>query len=74
MAKTEEVKKEVLEATRPPSQDFKFDRNTVVFVLYLLYKSNMITRYNIRNFLKIINEPLPADVLGYLVAEERKAT
>jgi len=53
---------------------FKFDTNTVVYVLYLLYKRNLITRHDLRGMFKIIKEPLPIDVTKYLVEEERKAT
>lgn len=55
-------------------KEFKFDVNTVLFFVYLLYKCNLLTRHHIRTMFKLIKEPLPDDVPKYLVDEERKAT
>ena len=55
-------------------EESKFNKDTVMFTLYLLYKCNLITRHHLRTMFKIIQDELPADVLKYLVEEERKAT
>jgi hypothetical protein len=52
---------------------FEPNKDTIVYLMYLLYKSNLITRLNIRHMFKIIDEEIPGDVLAYLVTEERKA-
>lgn len=63
--------KEVQLAVAKPD---KFDINTVVFILYLLYKDNILTRHHLRHMFKIIKEDAPGDIMRYLVEEERKAT
>ena len=55
-----------------PSTVFVFDKNTVVYLVYLLYKANMVTRYDIKKILKTIESPHPEDVLKYLVEEVNK--
>jgi len=55
------------------AEEVKFDRGTVMFVLYLLYKMNYINRDAIRSVLKILStEKVPEDIIAYLVAESRK--
>ena len=49
--------------------EFKFDVNTVIAYLYLLYKTNMISRNNLRQMLAEIKKPWPEDVMKYLVEE-----
>jgi len=56
------------------SKEFKFDANAVMFILYLLYKDNIITRHHLKNMLKIIKEPIPNDVIKYIAEEAGKAT
>ena len=56
------------------SKEFKFDANAVMFILYLLYKDNIITRHHLKNMLKIIKEPIPNNVIKYIAEEAGKAT
>lgn len=51
---------------------FKFDVNTVFAYLYLLYKTNMISRNNLKQMLAEIKKPWPEDVVKYLVEESLK--
>ena len=53
---------------------FEPNKDTIVFLLYLFYKCNIITRHHIRTMFKIIDGELPGDIVKYLVEEERKAT
>jgi len=53
---------------------FTFDTNAVMFVLYLLFKSNIITRHHLKHMLKIIKEPLPEDVVMFIAQEAGKAS
>jgi len=65
-----EVKKE----DPRPIEPFTFDTNAVMFVLYLFYKSNIITRHHLRSMMKTIKEPLPEDVIKFIAQEAKKAT
>lgn len=49
--------------------EFKFDSNTVLAYLYLLYKTNMISRNNLKQMLAEIKKPWPEDVAKYLMQE-----
>lgn len=53
---------------------FKFDVNSVVFMMYMLYKCNTLTRHHIRHMLKIIKDEAPGDIMKYLVEEAARAT
>ncbi len=64
------AKEAALANTKPE----KFNTNTVVFILYLFYKCNLITRHHLRTMFKIIKEEAPGDIMKFLVEEERKAT
>jgi hypothetical protein len=48
---------------------FKFDTNTVLAYLYLMYKTNMISRNNLRAMLAEVKKQWPDDVAKYLVEE-----
>jgi hypothetical protein len=48
---------------------FTFDTNTVLAYLYLMYKTNMISRNNLRAMLAEIKKPWPDDMAKYLVEE-----
>ena len=59
--KQEEVKKPVVDAT------------TLTFMVWMLYKLNIITRIQVRDFLGIIKEgKWPEDVVKYLTDEVSK--
>jgi len=63
----EEVKKEAPVA--PKKEPFKFDANTVLAMLYLLFSTNMISRNNLKQMLKEVKTTWPEDVAKYLVEE-----
>lgn len=52
--------------------EFKFDANTVLAYLYLLYKTNMISRNNLKQMLAEIKKPWPEDVAKFLVKESNE--
>ena len=52
--------------------EFKFDTNTVFAFMYLMYKSNMISRQNLKQMLNEVKKPWPEDVAKYLVEESMK--
>jgi len=48
--------------------DFKFDTNTVLYLIYLLHISNIVTRNNIREMLDNVKKPLPSQgVIKFLM-------
>ncbi len=63
----EEAKKEV--PVEPKKEVFKFDANTVLAVLYLYYKTNLITRQHLRTMLAEVKKEWPEDMAKYLVKE-----
>lgn len=52
--------------------DDSISSKTVMYILYILYKSNIITRYNLNRIFKEIKAELPEDITKYLVEEEAK--
>jgi hypothetical protein len=62
-----------LNMDKPIDTDLDIDKDTVVYLVYLLYKTNMIARNNLRNMLDEISKPLPTNVLKWLVNEAAKA-
>ena len=56
----------------PKPIPFSFDKNTVVYLVYLLYKSNILDRYSVKHLLKIIEDKHPDDIIKYLVEETNK--
>lgn len=52
----------------------KFDVNTVVYFMYLMYKCNMLTRNHLNTMFRIIKEDTPGDVMKYLVEEGLQAS
>jgi hypothetical protein len=63
----------VLDLTKPVDGVLDIDKDTVVYLVYLLYKTNMIARNNLRNMIDQISKPLPDNVLKWLVNEAAKA-
>ena len=63
----------VLDMTKPIDDTLDIDKDTVVYLVYLLYKTNMIARNNLRNIIDQISKPLPDNVLKWLVNEAAKA-
>ena len=62
-----------LDMTKPVDTALDIDKDTVVYLIYLLFKTNMIARNNLRNMIDQISKPLPDDVLKWLVNEAAKA-
>jgi len=62
-----------LDMTKKIDDVLDIDKDTVVYLTYLLYKTNMIARNNLRNMLDEISKPLPDNVLKWLVNEAAKA-
>ncbi len=56
------------------TKPFTFDANAVMFVLYLLYNANILTRHHLRTMLKIIKAPLPEDEIKFIAEQAEKAT
>lgn len=52
---------------------FKFDTNAVIFMIYLLYKANMVSRHNVAQFFKVVKDPAPSDIIEWLVEESKRA-
>ena len=50
-------------------ESFKFDANTVLALLYMLYKTNLITRKHLKDMLAEVKKTWPEDVAKYLVEE-----
>lgn len=49
--------------------EFKFDANTVLAVLYMFYKNNLITRRHLKDMLAEVKKKWPEDMAKYLVEE-----
>jgi len=64
-------KRKNIELDVTPSKSF--NKETVLFLIYLLYSSNMITRLHVKQFLKIIQDGPPNDLAKYLVEVAAKA-
>jgi hypothetical protein len=62
-----------LDMTKPIDDTLDIDKDTVVYLVYLLFKTNMIARNNLRNIIDEISKPLPNEVLKWLVNEAAKA-
>lgn len=47
--------------------------NAILMMLYLLYKTNILTRRHVKSILKIIQQEWPKDLAAYLQEEAAKA-
>lgn len=47
-------------------------KNTILVLIYLLYKTNQISNVGIKSMLSIIDKPFPDDLATYLVQEAAK--
>lgn len=58
----------------PPPTDVKLiDPKTVVFMIYALYKLNLITRIQVRDFLDLVkSNKVPGDLTQFLIDEVKK--
>ncbi len=50
----------------------QIDGKVTLYVIYLLYKMNIITRYGIKEALEVIKKGTPVDLLAYLLEETKK--
>jgi hypothetical protein len=50
-----------------------FSKDTVFYILYLMYKSNMISRVNLKQMFGLIDQKLPENVVKYLLEEAARA-
>lgn len=53
----------------PVKEDFKFDANTVLAMLFMWYKCNLITRKHLKDMLAVVKQKWPEDVAKWLVEE-----
>jgi hypothetical protein len=49
-----------------------FNKDTVLYILYLQYKANMITRQHLKTYFAIINGKHPEDIAKWLVGESAR--
>lgn len=48
------------------------NKDTIVALIYLLYKTHIISNNNLTQMLTVIEKPWPEDMMAYLVAEAKK--
>lgn len=66
-----EVAKEVLGEKKADAA--RADATTLTFNVYLMYKLNMLTRIQVRDYLQLVKEGRhPDDILAYLQEEVKK--
>lgn len=53
---------------------FDFDVNAVMFMIYLMYKCNMMTRHNLQMMMKVIKATGELDIVKFIAEESGKAT
>ena len=62
-----------MEQEKKEVKELKFNVDTVIYFLYLLYKCNMLSRHNIQQIFDQIKKEHPADIMKYLVSEVQKS-
>ncbi len=55
------------------SKTLQINTDTILFLMYMFYKCNIITRHHLKRMLAIIKEPMPENVAKFLVEEVAKA-
>lgn len=50
-------------------ETFKFDTNTVLAFIYMMYKTNLITRQHLKTLLTEVKKEWPEDLAKWLVNE-----
>lgn len=53
-------------------KDEPISANSALYVFYLLYKTNFVTRLQLRHILRVIKEEAPENLAEYLVKEAAK--
>jgi len=46
-----------------------FSKDTLFYFLYLMYKSNMVSRVNLKQMFRVVDEEMPKNVVKYLLEE-----
>lgn len=67
-----EKKPEVERVELDVTPKLSFNKDTVLYLLYLQYKSNMITRTHLKSYFQLINSDHPEDIAKWLVEEAAK--
>jgi hypothetical protein len=66
-------KQESVSTTSNTTSPDKISGKTVMYLIYLLYKENLLTRDNLGHIFKIVKDVKePEDITKYLVEEEAK--
>ena len=55
------------------SDSLVFSKDTLMYTLYLLYKSNILGRNNLKQIFRTIDADMPRDVVKWLLEEAAKA-
>ena len=50
----------------------KISSETFMYVLYVLYRANILTRYNLGHIFEAIKKDQPEDITKFLVEEEAR--
>lgn len=54
-------------------KELKFNADTIMYMLYLMYTANLLTRLHLKHMMKIIKDTPPTDIARYLVEEAAKS-
>ena len=52
----------------------KMSVETIMFILYMFYKCNVLTRHHLKRMVAIIKDNPPEDIAKYIIEEVAKAT
>jgi hypothetical protein len=64
-----------MEAVKPVDKaEVKLSVETIMFILYMFYKCNIITRHHLKRLVAIIKDNPPTDMAKYIMEEVGKAT
>jgi hypothetical protein len=55
------------------TDSLQFSKDTLMYVLYLLFKANIIGRNNLKQIFRTVDKDMPKDVVKYLLEEAAKA-
>lgn len=54
-------------------KELSINVDTILFLLYMFYKCNVLTRHHLKRMLQIIKDKQPEDIAKFLVEEVGKA-
>ena len=60
-------------AIKKETDTLAFSKDTLMYMLYLLFKANMLSRVNLKQIFRMINQEMPKDVVKFLLEEAAKA-